>query len=71
MTDKVVTLAGLNHDLEKKTSIVVLLWKDGSERRLYLPVPFGTTLDNALAEAQKVLESTADELAITKVISPS
>jgi hypothetical protein len=70
MADKFVTLAGLNHDMEKKTSIVVLFWKDGSERHLYLPVSFGTTLENALVEAQKTLKSCADELALTTVVLP-
>jgi hypothetical protein len=47
-----VTIASLAHDLMKRQSIVTLIWGDGSERRIALPVPYGTTLHDIHQEAE-------------------
>lgn len=41
-----VTIAGVNHLLKEKRSIVHLEWNDDFGRRLFLPVPFRVSLDD-------------------------
>ena len=42
-------IEGLNRDVLKKRSIVMLKWEDDPEKRLGLVVPFDCTLDNLRA----------------------
>jgi hypothetical protein len=65
-----VTVAGVNHLLKEKRSIVHLQWNDDSGRRLFLPVPFGVSLDDLHAEAVKALREAAAEHAATPVRTP-
>jgi hypothetical protein len=62
-----VTIASLAHDLVKRQSIVTLIWGDGSERRIALPVPYGTTLDDIHREAEATVRQFATELAGTPI----
>jgi hypothetical protein len=65
-----VTVAGLNHLLKEKRSIVHLEWNDDSGRRLFLPVPFRVSLDDLRAEAEKALRKAAAEHAVMSVNMP-
>jgi hypothetical protein len=62
-----VTLTGVYHDLTKRRSTVHVVWDDGSERRLGLEVPFGCSLDDAQAEAEKAVRALAVEIAAVPV----
>ncbi|GAC1340582.1 MAG: hypothetical protein NVSMB26_28640 [Beijerinckiaceae bacterium] len=62
-----ITIANLAHDLVKRKSIVTLIWGDGSERRIALPVPYGTTLDHIHIEAEVAVRQFAAELAGTPI----
>jgi hypothetical protein len=65
-----VTIAGVNHILKEKRSIVHLEWNDDSGRRLFLPVPFGVSLDDLRAEAEKALRKAAAEHDVMSVNMP-
>jgi hypothetical protein len=67
---KEAIIAHLNHDLTKKRSIVGLVWEDGSERRLFLPVKYGTTPDEIMVEATKALKECSEDLARTTLKLP-
>jgi hypothetical protein len=55
MTELLIT--GLHHDLTKKRSFVYFVWKDDSDKRLGLDVPFQCSLDNLPDEAKKALKA--------------
>ena len=57
------TITGLNHDLKAKRSIVILVWDDDPERRLFLPVPFGCSFADLPREAEAALRALAIETA--------
>jgi hypothetical protein len=59
------TIATLAHDLVKKRSIVTLIWGDGSERRIALPVPWDT-----IREAENAVRQFASEPADTPIKGP-
>ena len=65
-----VTIVGLNHLLKEKQSIVHLQWNDDFSRRLFLPVPFGVSLDDLRAEAEKALRRAAAEHTVMSVGMP-
>jgi hypothetical protein len=65
-----ITIFTLAHDLVKKRSIVTLIWGDGSERRIALPVPYGTTLASIHGEAENAVRQFAAELADTPINPP-
>jgi hypothetical protein len=46
---------------------VTFIWEGSPDKRLVLDVPFGTTLDDANAEAEKALRSFATQLATTPI----
>ena len=58
-----VDIVGLNHDLKAKKSYVMLVWTQEPDKRLGLPVPFGCTLDDLPAEAEKAVRALSTELA--------
>jgi hypothetical protein len=62
-----ITIASLVHDVAKRLSIVTLIWGDGSERRIGLPVPFGTSLDDLHREAESAVRQFATELAAIEI----
>jgi hypothetical protein len=65
-----VTVAGVNHLIREQRSIVHLEWNDDSKRRLFLPVPFGVSLDDLQEEAEKALRKAAAEHAVMNVVMP-
>ncbi len=64
------TIAGLNHDLKARQSIVILVWDNEPDRRLFLPVPFGCSFADLPAEAEKALRALAAETA-TMTLHPA
>ncbi len=62
-----VTVTGLHHDLRLKRSIAYVHWDDDSGRLLGLAVPFGCTLDDVRAEAEKAVRALASEIAVISV----
>ena len=65
-----LTIEGLNCDLLKKRSIVMLKWDDDPEKRLGLVVPFDCTVDNLRAEAEKAVRALAKELEDATIQGP-
>jgi hypothetical protein len=63
------TIAGLNHDFKAKRSIVILVWENDPDRRLFLPVPFGCSFSDLPAEAEKALRSLSAETATMQLHS--
>ena len=63
-------IEGLNRDVLKKRSIVMLKWEDDPEKRLGLVVPFNCTLDNLKAEAEKTVRALAKELEEATIQGP-
>jgi hypothetical protein len=64
--DQAATVVRLVHDLEKRTSLVVVAW-NGSERRLNLAVPYGTQLENVRKAAEDALRQHSENMARTIV----
>jgi hypothetical protein len=64
-----VTVVALSHDLSRQRSIVTLVWTDDLEKSVALPVPYGCSLDNVQAEAEKALRSLSCETANLRVIA--
>lgn len=62
-----VVVAGLQHDLINKRSLVTLAWEGVGDKRLVLDVPFGCTLADLPAAADAALQAFAAELATTSV----
>jgi hypothetical protein len=60
----------LTHDLAKKKSYVTVFWTDDSDRRLYLVVPFGTSLEDIQQEATNAVQKHAAEVAGMSVNKP-
>ena len=60
---KSATIVGLNHDLRGKKSYVQLVWDDEADKRLSLPVPFGCSLEDLPAEADKAVRALSAETA--------
>lgn len=65
-----LTIEGLNRDLLKKRSIVMLKWEDDPEKRLGLVVPFDCTVDDLRAEAEKAVRALAKELEEATIQGP-
>ena len=64
---KSIVIAGLTHDLVKKRSLVTLTWEDELDKRLVLDVPFGCTLPDLPAAAEKALRAFAAEVGTISV----
>jgi hypothetical protein len=62
-----IKITHLTHDLTKGKSIVSLSWADGSERRLGLAVPYGTSLNDIHQEAVNALRQLEAELSAISV----
>lgn len=69
MPSRSVTVAALTHDLVRKRSLVTLTWDDDADKRVALPVPFGCSLDQVRAEAEKALRDLSAETATIVVNS--
>lgn len=66
---KSATIVGLNHDLRGKKSYVQLVWDDEADKRLSLPVPFGCSLEDLPAEADKAVRALSAETAALMIKS--
>jgi hypothetical protein len=66
----IVSIAALTHDLVRKRSIVTLVWQDDPEKRVALPVPFGCSLDDVHAAAEKALRALSSETGIVTLKAP-
>jgi hypothetical protein len=64
-----VTVVALTHDLVRKRSIVSLKWTNDPEKNVALPVPFGCSLDDVRAEAERALRALSAETAALAVIT--
>jgi len=62
-----VRIVGLNHDLDRQRSFVVLVWEDDPEKRLSLPVRFGCELGELAGEAEKAVRDLSVELASLRI----
>ena len=67
MANRSVTIAALGHDFVRKRSIVTLVWDDDPQKQVGLPVPFGCSLDDVQAEAEKALRALSAETATLSV----
>jgi hypothetical protein len=68
--DGTLSIEGLNRDVLKKRSIVMLKWDDDPEKRLGLVVPFDCTLDNLRAETEKAVRALARESETATIQGP-
>ena len=57
-----INIVGLNHDLKARKSYVMLVWANEADKRLGLPNPFGCTLQDLPAEAEKAVRALSTEL---------
>jgi hypothetical protein len=65
-----VIITGLFHDLALKRSLVSVVWGDDPEKRMSLPVPFGCSLDDVHAEAEKAVRGLSEVTATISVKMP-
>jgi hypothetical protein len=65
-----VIVTQIIHDLRSKKSYVTVVWKGQEEKKLGLPVPFGTTVDDVEAETYKAVQTFQEELANVSVKVP-
>lgn len=65
-----VIITGLFHDLMLKRSLVSVVWSDDSEKRLSLPVPYGCSLDDVQAEAEKAVRGLSEVTATISIKMP-
>jgi hypothetical protein len=61
-----VKLAQVVHDLVAKKSFVKLVWTE-DDRRLHLPIPFGTELEGVHAAAEEALRQHERDIHTTSV----
>lgn len=57
------TIVGINHDFRTQKSHVLLVWDDEPDKRLSLPVPFGCSIEDLPAEAEKAVKALSAETA--------
>jgi hypothetical protein len=65
-----VIIMGLFHDVAQKRSHVSVVWANDPEKRLGLPVPYGCSLDDIQAEAEKALRELAEVTSTIAVEMP-
>jgi hypothetical protein len=65
-----LVIEGLHRDVLKKRSFVTVTWKDDSEKRLGLLVPFDCQLDALKAETEKAVRALAKELQTATIEGP-
>ena len=65
-----VTITGLFHDLLLKRSSVSVVWGDDPDKRMNLPIPYGCSLDDLQAEAEKAMRELSDVTATIAVKLP-
>ena len=61
-TGPTVTVTQIIHDLRSRTSYVTVVWNDRQEKKLGLPIPFGTRIEDIAAETARALNAFRDEL---------
>jgi hypothetical protein len=62
MDPQELTIVSLTHDLQKKRSLALITWDGIPDRRLSVPVPFLTKIDEILPAAQTALRELQAEL---------
>jgi hypothetical protein len=65
-----IAITQVVHDLQARASYVTLVWDGRPEKRLGLPIPFGTKLEDIESEAQKAIQAFRSELASLSVKRP-
>jgi len=66
-----VTITQVVHDLQARASFVTLVWDGRPDKRLGLPIPFGTKLEDIESEAHKALRAFESELASVSLKRPT
>jgi len=66
-----ITITQVIHDLQARASYVTFVWDGRPEKRLGLPIPFGTKLEDIETEAQKALQAFRSELASASIKLPA
>jgi hypothetical protein len=66
----VLKIEGLHRDVLRNRSFVTVVWKDESEKRLGLPVPFDCQPDNLKVETEKAVKALAKELEAATIEGP-
>lgn len=69
-TPQSITITQVTHDLPKKLSYVTLIWDTQADKRLVLPIPYATPLENLGAEARKAVQGFIDELTSASIRLP-
>jgi hypothetical protein len=59
-----ITITQIIHDLHKRSSYVTMVWDGQPDKRLGLPIPYATKLEDVAAEAHKALQAFAGEIAV-------
>jgi hypothetical protein len=62
-----LTIVSLTHDLQNKRSLALITWDGIPDRRLSVPVPFNTKIDELLPAAQTALRELQAELESTRL----
>lgn len=65
-----VTVGQVIHDLQARASYVTLVWDGQPDKKLGLPIPFGTKIEDVQNEAAKAIKAFQDELATVTVKVP-
>jgi len=63
-------ITGLFHDIARQRSIVSLVWSNDPEKRLGLDVPYGCTLQDLPAAAEKAVRDLAALTGKMAVVMP-
>ena len=66
-----LTVTQVIHDLQARASYVTFVWDGRPDKKLGLPIPFGTKLEDIESEAQKAVQAFTSELASTSVKLPA
>ena len=65
-----VTVSQVIHDLQARASYVTLVWDGRPDKKLGLPIPFGTKIEDVHNEAAKAIKAFQSELATATVKVP-
>jgi len=65
-----ITVAQIIHDLRSRKSYVTVIWKDQEEKKLGLPIPFGTKIEDIEAATHKAIEAFQKELGQVSIKVP-
>jgi hypothetical protein len=65
-----VIVSQVVHDLRARKSYATVIWKDHEEKKLGLPIPFGTKIEDVEVETERAIESFQAEIADLSVKVP-